>query len=170
LKNDFFVFLDIPCGTIIYNTETELSFKETVQYSPNERCVWILQTMRASNYRVQIFSYGITNPNDGLTLTGIQRVGNPTPGSNEEVQMYECCILHQITAQALILQFNFSFYTLELAKEYMKFGETSPSSHSTLDQVPEDLDSVQRCLACFTMTGIPSTQLTTFSTIQIHLN
>jgi len=46
----------MPCGSLINDIETELHYKESVQYGGNERCVWILQVERASNYRVQVFT------------------------------------------------------------------------------------------------------------------
>jgi len=78
-------FTDVPCGSVIHENETAIAYKESVQYGENERCIWTVRVNGASNYRLQVTSYGVTNLRDGLSMTGFNRLN--FPNASEEVHV-----------------------------------------------------------------------------------
>jgi len=84
MYESLFLCIEIPCGSVITAIDTQITYKESVLYGQNERCVWTVRVPGASSYRVNVSTYGVTNLRDGLSISAFNHSQSLTP---ETIQM-----------------------------------------------------------------------------------
>jgi hypothetical protein len=70
-------FLATPCGKVLDTEIGYISHKYGMNFDPNERCVWTIQVPGASSYRFIIYGLEVTEVQDGISISTLQRVENP---------------------------------------------------------------------------------------------